>query len=109
MLGQRADMIGHQVGPGGAVHPHRQQVVIGDGRVKRVDGLAAQHGAGAFDGGGRDDRDIHAEIVPQLFDGQQRGLEAAGIENSFHQQEIRPAFHQRPGLLVVATIAGRER
>ena len=33
-----------------------------------------------------------------------RGLEASGVETGLDQQEIRAAFHQRLGLLVVSVV-----
>ena len=63
-LVERAYVVGHQVRTGGAVHADAQQVVILDGSVERVDGLAAQHGAGAFDGDAGHHGDIDAEIAP---------------------------------------------
>ena len=57
-LVQRADVIRHELRTGGAIQPDRQQVVIGDGGVQRVDGLAAQHGAVALDGDRGHDRNV---------------------------------------------------
>ena len=87
-----ADVIGHQVRPGGAIHAHGQQVVIGDGGVERVDGLAGQHGAGAFDGDRGDHGNVVPEVAAQLVDRHQAGLQAAGIEAGLDEQIIGAAF-----------------
>ena len=94
-------MIGHQVRPGGAVHAHGQQVVIGDGGVERVDGLAGQHGAGAFDGDRGYHGNVEPEVAAQLVDSHEAGFQAAGIEAGLDEQIIGAAFDEGFGLDVV--------
>ena len=47
------------------------------------------------------DGNVDAELAPKLLDGDQAGLDVAGIEAGFDQQEIGAAFDQALGLLVV--------
>ena len=94
-------MIGHQIRTGGAIHSDCQQVVIGDGSVQRIDGLAAEHGAVALDGDGSNHRNRQTQFAAKLLHGQQSGFQASGIETGFDQQEIDAAFDQRLGLVVV--------
>ena len=61
-LVQRADMVGHQVWTGGAIHAHGQQIMVRDRRVQRVDSLAAQHGSGTFDRDRGDDRNLPPKL-----------------------------------------------
>ena len=46
---QRAQMIGHEIGAGGAVQPHPQQIAMRERGVKRLDILAGQQRAHRFD------------------------------------------------------------
>ena len=100
-LVERPYVVGHQVRTGGAVHADAQQVVILDGSVERVDGLAAQHGSGPLDGDARHHGNLDSEIALQLFHCHQARLEAAGVEAGFDQQIVGPALHQTFGLQIV--------
>ena len=46
---------------------------------------------------------VRAELALEPFDGEQPGLEAAGIECGLEQQDIGAALDQRFGLLVIAS------
>ena len=83
-------------GPVRAVEADREQVGVGDGRAKRVGGLAGEHGAHGLDGAGdhRGNRVVHAR-VPSRCDGQQPGLDVARILAGFEQQDVGAAFDQR--------------
>ncbi len=85
-LVQAADVIGHQIRASGAVHPHSQQVVIGDRGIKRINGLAAQHSAVALDGHRGDHGDRNAQLAPQLLNSDESGFEIPGIETGLDQQ-----------------------
>ncbi len=63
---QRAQMIGHEVGTGGAIQPHPEQIPMGQRDVERLDILAGQQGAHGFDGPlhGHPDRDSASAPSP---------------------------------------------
>ena len=54
----------------------------------------------AFDGAGDHDGDLLAGLVAEAFDGEQRGLDRAGVVASFNEEDIDAAFHQGFGLIV---------
>src|ERR1035441_3890392 len=78
-----------------------QQIVILDGSVECVDGLPAQHGAGAFDGHTGHHRNGYSKVAPQLFHRHQPRLEAAGIEAGFDEQKVGASLEEAFGLQVV--------
>ena len=94
-------MVRHQVRTGSAVHADAQQIVILDGSVERVDGLPAQHGAGAFDGHTGHHRNGYSKVAPQLFHRHQPRLEAAGIETGLDEQKVGASLDEAFGLQVV--------
>ena len=65
-LGQRADVVRHQIGTGGAVQADGEQIGVGDGGVEGVDGLAGEHGAPALDGAGDHHRDLDAQFALEV-------------------------------------------
>ena len=88
-------------GPVAQFMPTPSRSVIRDGSVERVDGLAAEHGAGAFDGDAGDYRNVDSEIARQLFHGHQARLEAAGVEAGFDEEIVGAALDEAFGLEVV--------
>ena len=105
---QAANVIRHQIRTSGAIHAHCEEFVIRDGGIQRVNRLAAQHGAVALNGHRSDYGNRYAQIAAKLLHGQQRGLEASGVETSLDQQEIGATFDQPLGLLVIRIVQLRE-
>ena len=56
MFGERADVVGHEIGTGGAVQSDGEQVGVRHRSVERVDGLAGEHRA-------------HRSMVPETITG----------------------------------------
>ena len=47
---ERAQVVGHELGAGGAVEPDREEIEVLERDVERLDALAGQHGAHRLDG-----------------------------------------------------------
>ena len=102
-------MVRHELGTRAAVQPDGEQVSVFDRGVKRVGGLARQHGPHGFDGARNDYRDAPAEFTLEAPDGQQAGLDVARILAGFEQQNIGAAIDQRFGEIVVILLQMVER
>src|SRR5271156_1920374 len=70
-------------------------------RPESFDGLAGEHGAHRLDGDGNHQRDRLAEVVAQLLNGEDAGFDVARILTSFEKKDVRAAFDQAVGLLVI--------
>src|ERR1700722_1520172 len=70
-------------------------------RPESFDGLACEHGAHRFDGDGNHQRDWLAEIAAQLLNGKDAGFDVARILTSFEKKDVRAAFDQALGLLMI--------
>ena len=57
--GQRAEVVGHELGPGRAVEPDREEPEVLERDVERLDALTREHGAHGLDG--RRDHQRHVE------------------------------------------------
>src|ERR1700732_2836104 len=63
--------------------------------------LASEHGAHRFNGDGNHQRDWLAEVVAQLLNGEDAGLDVARILTSFQEKDVRAAFDKAVGLFVI--------
>ena len=105
---KRADVIGHELGTGGAVEADREEFGVGDGGVEGVGCLAAEHGAGSFDSAGDHDGDDVTEFFAKAVDGEQAGFDVASVLAGFEKKDVRTAREQRFGLVVVISDELRE-
>ncbi len=93
-LGEGADVVGHQVGAGGAVEAHIEKVGVEQGDGERLGVLAAEHGAGGLDGRRDGDRELPPGLGEGLLDADQAGLDVAGVLRGLQQQVVGAAGHQ---------------
>src|SRR5580704_7115139 len=77
-------------------------------RPESFDGLAGEHSAHRFDGDGNHQRDWLAEVVAQLLNGEDAGFDVARILTSFQEKDVRAAFDQALGLLMISISKLRE-
>ncbi len=103
-LGERAQMVGHELRPGGAVQADGNDVGVGQADPQRFGVLPRQHGAHGLDGAADHHRHTaaggQAEFLIQPLDGQQRRLDVARVLAGFDQQQVGAAQHQAAGLHV---------
>ena len=71
-LGERAHVVGHELGAGGAVEADVEEVGVEQRDGERLGVLAAEHGAGGLDGGRDGDRELPAGLREGLLDADQR-------------------------------------
>ena len=99
--GERAQVVGHEVGAGGAVHPESEQIEMRDRVGERGDVLAAEHGAHALDRDRQDHRDRAPGAAKRLADAEQRGLDVERVLLGLEQYEVGAALEQAVGRLRV--------
>ena len=97
---QRADVVGHELGAGGAVQAQRKHVDVIERGPQRLDVLPGEHRAHGLDGHGDHHRNRLAEFAAQIVDGQHAGLDVARVLAGFEQQQVGAAFDQPARLLV---------
>ncbi len=95
-----AYVVRHELRPGSAVEANGKQVRMRHRSAERVRRLPREHGAHSLDGGRDHGGDGPAQLAPQPFDCQQRGLDIARVLAGFDQQDVRAARDQGAGLLV---------
>ena len=98
---QSADMVGHELRPGGAIKANPQEVAVGQGSVEGLDVLASQESAHGFHGTLDGNRNPAAQLGKGAVDALQSGLDVQRVLTGFQQQEIRAAFDETGGLIVV--------
>src|SRR6266404_6761124 len=100
-LAQRANVVGHEFGAGGAIHAESERLGEAQRGPHGFDGLAGEHGAHGFDRDGNDERDLLADFVSKALNGEQRGLDVARVLTRFDKKKVGAAFEQTFGLYVV--------
>ena len=97
---ERANVIGHEFGPGGAIQADRKQILPRDRGPERVGRLSGEHRAHGLDRAGNHHRNIDAEFLFHARDRQQGRLHVARVLASLDQQNIGAALDERLRLLV---------
>ena len=96
--GEGAQVVGHQVGPGGAVEAEVEQVGVEQRHRQRFGVLAAEHGAGGLDGRRHRHRQAPAGVLEGGVEAEQAGLDVARVLGGLQQQVVGAAGHQSEGL-----------
>src|SRR5580704_2773207 len=107
---QRANVVSHEFGAGGAIEAQRNQIGVVEGRPKGFDILPGEHSAHRFDGDGNHQRNWLANLVAQVLNGEEAGFDVARVLASFEQKQIRSAFEEAAGLIkkILAEIGERD-
>ena len=87
-------MVGHEIGAGRAVEPHRQQVAVCNRDVQRLHSLAGQHRPHRFDRHGYGDGHAHADRVGRVVDAEQRSFEVERVLRGLQQEQVHAAAQQ---------------
>ncbi len=90
--GQRAQMVGHEVGTGCAIEAHPQKVAMRDRGIERLDILAREQRAHRFDRARNGDRGRDPGFFDRAFDSNQPGLAVERVLHRFEQQDIDAAL-----------------
>ena len=93
-LGESAQMVGHEIGTGRTVEPHRQQVAVRNRDVQRLHPLASQHRAHRFDGHRHGHGHAHADRLDRVVDAEQRGLEVERVLRGLQEKQVHAAVQQ---------------
>ena len=102
-LGKRADVVGHEFRPGGAVEPQVEEIAVLEGDGERLDGLPGQHGPHRLDGSAHRDRDplLGRDRILELIDADQPRLHVARILRGLDQEVVDAALVQPARLRLV--------
>ena len=98
---QRAHMVRHEFRPSRAIQSQRNQVHVIERSPQRLDALPRQHRAHRFNRHRNHQRNRLTQLARQFSNRQQTRLDIARILASFQQQNVRAAFDQSAGLLVI--------
>ena len=101
---QSAQMVGHELRPGGAVQSQRNQIEVVERSPQSLDALSRQHGAHGLDSDGDHKRDIHPELARQALHGQSAGFYVARVLTGFQQQQVHTTIDQRARLLEIGLL-----
>ena len=99
--GQTADMVGHELRPGGAVDANPQQFAVGQRGIERLHILPGQQRTHGLDGALHRHRRRAAQFGHGAVDALQPGLDVQRILAGFQQQHIGAALQQPRRLLMV--------
>jgi hypothetical protein len=108
-LGQRAQVVGHALGAGGAVEPQVEEVGVEQRHGERLGVLAGEHGAGGLDGRRHGDRQPPAGGGEGGLDAEQAGLDVARVLRRLEQQVVGAAGHQPQRLDAEVLLAAPRR
>ena len=92
MAGQVPQVFAHLGGPGGAVQPDHVDAQRFDGRQRRADLAAQQHGAGRFDGDMGENRDVTAGLGHRPARPQHRRLELQQVLAGLDEDRVGAAI-----------------
>ena len=92
-------VVGHEIGAGGAVEPDRQLLGMLDRGQKGVRRLAAEHSSRGLDGSRHHHRPPHPGVGKRLLDRNQRRLGVAGVLAGFDKEQVHPALEEAADLL----------
>ena len=92
-------VVGHEIGAGGAVEPHRQLLCVLDGGQKGIRGLAAEHRSRSLDGARYHHRAAHPGIVERLLDRYQSRFGIAGVLTGLDKEKVDPTLEEAADLL----------
>ena len=95
-----ANVVGHKLGPRGAVEADREQVDMLEGCDQRVGSLPGQHRPHRLDRPRHHHRPLEGEFVESRVNADQSRLDVARVLAGFEQQQVNPAFQQPARLLV---------
>src|SRR6267378_553054 len=90
--GQRAQVVGHELGPGRTVEPDREEPEVLERDVERLDALTREHGAHGLDG--RRDHQRYVEPARGALGApytERGGLEVQGVLRRLQQQRVHAA------------------
>ena len=96
-----AQVVGHELRPGGAVQPHRQQLDVLKRRHQRVGSLPGEHRPHRLDRARNHHRHAIAQLLEHFLHADQAGLDVAGVLRGFEQQDVGAALDQSFRLVVV--------
>ena len=98
---QSADMVSHELRPGGAVKANPEKVAVGQGSIEGLGVLASQQSAHRFHCTLDGNRNPATQLRKGAVDALQSGLDVQRVLTGFQEQEIRAAFDEARGLIVV--------
>ena len=99
---ERAQVVGHELGTGGAVESDGEEIEVLHRRVQRVHALPRQHGPHGLDGAADHEGQVEARLADGLTDPDGRRLDVERVLAGLQQQRVRTARDQPLGLGVVA-------
>ena len=94
-----SQVVGHEIGTGGAVEPYRQLFSMVDGGQKGIRGLAAKHRSRGLDGSRHHHRAAHPGIGKRLLNRDQHRLGVAGVLAGFYEEQVHATLEKAADLL----------
>ena len=94
VLAQPLDVLGHFLGPGGAIQPHDGDIQRPDHRRRGGDVGADEQGSGGLHRHLHDDGDVALGLVPRPLGAVHRRLYLQRVLAGLHQQRVDPAGDQ---------------